>query len=423
MNILEIIDKKRKRQELAYEEIKYAVDTFLDGSTKDYQMSALLMAITINGMKEQETFDLTDIMLKSGEIIDLSDIKGTIVDKHSTGGVGDKTTLILAAVVASCGVKVAKMSGKGLGFTGGTIDKLESIGIKTEMDLQTVIKQVNDIGVAVVGQMKDLVPADKKIYALRDVTGTTESIPLIASSIMSKKLASGADKIVIDLKLGNGAFMKNINDAEELANLMIKIGKKYNKNVICVITDMSNPLGHAIGNSLEVEESIDVLQGKGPEDVKQLVIVLGSYMVSLGKNITLEESKTMVETNLNNGKAFEKFKELVKAQHGNIDNIAKAPKVFSVKSVQSGYITHIDTSKLGEIVAEIGGGRTNKEDKINYQVGIVLSKEKGNFVEKDEEILKIYLDKKDIQIKKILDCFIISNTKPEQTKLIKQIIS
>ena len=262
MDIIQIIENKKNKLELTTEEIQFVIDNYLNDNIKDYQMSSLLMAITINGMSKRETFDLTKSMLNSGEKIDLSKINGVVVDKHSTGGVGDKTTLILAALVASCGVNVAKMSGRGLGHTGGTIDKLESIGINTETTFEEFVNQVNTIGVAIVGQMGNLVPADKKIYALRDVTATVESIPLIASSIMGKKLASGADKIVIDLKVGNGALIKNIKDAKTLANLMIEIGKNNNKEVVCIISDMNQPLGNSIGNSLEVIESIQVLKMK-----------------------------------------------------------------------------------------------------------------------------------------------------------------
>ncbi len=421
MDIIKIIENKKNGLELTTEEIKYAVDGYLNGEVKDYQMSALLMAIVINNMSKRETFDLTKIMLDSGDKIDLSSIDGVVVDKHSTGGVGDKTTLILASLVASCGVSVAKMSGRGLGYTGGTIDKLESIGVKTEMTLDDFIKQVNDIKIAVVGQMGNLVPADKKIYALRDVTATVESIPLIASSIMSKKLASGADKIVIDLKVGNGALIKNIKDAKELASLMIEIGKDNDKEVVCIVSDMNQPLGNAIGNSLEVIESIEVLKNKGPKDVRELVISLASHMVSMAKNIELEEAKKEVIYNLKNNLAYEKFLSFVKAQGGNIDNIEVARKVFSIKSIKEGYITKINTSKLGEIVKLIGGGRVNKEDKINYKVGIVLNKKIGDYVKKDEELLKIYLEDKDMSIKEILNCFEIGSKKIE-TKLIKEII-
>ncbi|MCM1370604.1 MAG: thymidine phosphorylase [Clostridium sp.] len=421
MNIIKIIEKKKNREILTKEEIDYIINAYEKGEIKDYQMSSLLMTITINGMTDEETMHLTTSMLNSGEKLDLSNINSTIVDKHSTGGVGDKTTLILAPLVASCGVKVAKMSGRGLGFTGGTIDKLESIGIKTQINLDKFIEQVNNIDVAIVGQMGNLVPADKKIYALRDVTGTTESIPLIASSIMSKKLASGADKIVIDLKVGEGALIKNMDDAKYLANLMIQIGKNNNVEVVCLITDMNEPLGFAIGNALEVMESIEVLKNKGPADVKRLVIELGTYMVSMGKNISLEEAKNLVITNLENGNAYKKFKEMVSYQGGSIENIKVAPRAFKVLSSKCGYITDINSQRLGNIVKNIGGGREKKEDAINYGVGIVLSKKIGDYVNINDELLKIYLDDIDISINELLSCFEFGE-KIEKRDLIKAVI-
>ena len=378
MTIIDIITKKKNKENLTYEEIKYAVDEYIKGNIKDYQMSSLLMAITIQGMTDEETFDLTDVMLKSGETIDLDNIQ-PVVDKHSTGGVGDKTTLILAPLVASCGVNIAKMSGRGLGFTGGTIDKLESIpGFKTSIDLKRFKEQVKNINVAVVGQMGNLVPADKKIYALRDVTGTVESIPLIASSIMSKKLASGASSIVIDVKVGNGALMKTEGSAKLLAKLLVKIGKKYNKKVVCFITDMDEPLGYAIGNSLEVLESINTLIGKGPKDLTELVIELATHMVSIGKNIDIEEAKKQVIENINNGKAYEKFKEFVKEQEGNLNQIKISKNIETIKSKKEGYISHINALELGEIARNIGAGRLNKEDNIDFEVGIVLNKKVGD---------------------------------------------
>ena len=422
MTIIDIITKKKNKQELNYEEIKYAVNGYIDGDIKDYQMSSLLMAITINGMSEQETFDLTDIMLKSGETINLMNLE-SVVDKHSTGGVGDKTTLILAPLVASCGVNVAKMSGRGLGFTGGTIDKLESIeGFNTSIDINEFINQVKRIQVAIVGQMGNLVPADKKIYALRDVNGTVESIPLIASSIMSKKLASGASVIVIDVKVGNGALMKNINEAKTLANLLIKIGKNYNKKVVCFITDMDEPLGYAIGNSLEVIESINTLKGNGPKDLTDLVIKLGTYMVAYGKNIELEKAQQEITENLYNGKEFNKFKELVESQNGKIESIKTTNKVISIKSKKSGYIKKIDALNLGECARIIGAGRLNKEDKIDYEVGIILNKKVGDYVEQNEELLKIFVNEKTISEEKIYKCFEISEDKQEYKQLIKEIM-
>ena len=422
MTIIDIITKKKNNQALTYEEIKYAVDSYLDGTVKDYQMSSLLMAITINGMNERETFDLTEIMLNSGEKIDLSTLE-TVVDKHSTGGVGDKTTLILAPLVASCGVNVAKMSGRGLGFTGGTIDKLESIpNFNTSIDINNFIQQVKNIKVAIVGQMGNLVPADKKIYALRDVTGTVESIPLIASSIMSKKLASGATSIVIDVKVGNGALMKTIEDAKKLANLLVSIGKHYNKKVVCFITDMDEPLGYAIGNSLEVMESINTLKGKGPKDLTDLVIKLGTYMVSLGKNISIEQAEKEVKENLNNNKGYQKFEELVRCQNGDINNIKISDNIISIKSKEEGYISKIDALRLGENARIIGAGRLNKEENIDFEVGIVLNKKVGDYVQIGEELLKVYVKNKTLPEEEFIKCFEIKKEQQQENKLIKEII-
>lgn len=424
MNIIDIIEKKKKNLELSKEEITYFINGYLDGSVADYQVSALLMAIYFNGMTEEETFNLTEVMLNSGNKIDLSSINGIKVDKHSTGGVGDKTTLILAPLVASTGVCVAKMSGRGLGHTGGTIDKLEAIsGFNTSLTEEDFIKQVNDIGVAVTGQTGNIAPADKKIYALRDVTGTVNSIPLIASSIMSKKLASGADKIVIDLKVGNGALVSNIEAARKLGNLMVNIGKKFGKEVICYLTNMNEPLGNNIGNGLEVLEALDVLNNKGPEDLRNLVIELGSAMVSLGKNISLDEAKKEIVSNLENGKAYNKFCEFVKYQGGDIDNIVIAKSIFSLKSSVSGFITNIDTLKLGEMVRMLGAGRLSKNDKIDYGVGIILNKKVGDFVIENEELLKIYYNEKDISIGEVLSCFTIKQDYEEKEPLIYEKIS
>lgn len=423
MTIIDIITKKKNKEELTYEEIKYAVDGYINSNIKDYQMSSLLMAITIQGMTEKETFDLTEIMLNSGEKINLEKIQ-PVVDKHSTGGVGDKTTLILAPLVAACGVNIAKMSGRGLGFTGGTIDKLESIpGFNTSIDINEFKEQIKKIHVAIVGQMGNLVPADKKIYALRDVTGTVESIPLIASSIMSKKLASGASTIVIDVKVGNGALMKTESDAKRLARLLVKIGKQHNKKVVCFITDMDEPLGYAIGNSLEVLESINTLIGKGPKDLTYLVLNLATYMVSLAKNISLEDANKEVIENLYNGNAYKKFQELVKNQNGNLNKIKISKRIISIKSKKEGYIKNINALELGEIARIIGAGRLNKEDKIDFEVGIVLNKKVGDKVKKDEELLKLYINEKTIEEEKILNCFTITREKQEPIKLIKTIIN
>ena len=422
MTIIDIITKKKNKEELTYEEIKYAVDGYINGKVLDYQMSSLLMAITINGMTNKETFDLTEIMLNSGEKIDLDELQ-PVVDKHSTGGVGDKTTLILAPLVASCGVNIAKMSGRGLGFTGGTIDKLESIpGFNTSIDINKFKEQVKNIKVAIVGQMGNLVPADKKIYALRDVTGTVESIPLIASSIMSKKLASGASCIVIDVKVGNGALMKTLEDAKKLANLLVEIGKQHNKKVVCFITDMDEPLGYAIGNSLEVIESINTLKGNGPKDLTNLVIELASYMVSMAKSITVEQAKKEVIENLNNGKAYNKFVELVENQEGNIKNIKISKNILSIKSKEEGYIKHIDALRLGENARIIGAGRLSKEENIDFEVGIVLNKKVGDNIKEGEELLKVFINDKTLPEEEFIKCFEITKEKTEENKLIKEII-
>jgi len=423
MNIVDIINKKRLNKELTPEEITFFVDGYVQGTINDYQMSSLLMAICINGMSYEETSNLTEVMLHSGDTIDLSMLKGIKVDKHSTGGVGDKTTMILLPLVAACGVTAPKMSGRGLGFTGGTIDKLESIpGFKTNLTNEEFINQVEKIGCSVVSQTGNLVPADKKIYALRDVTGTVESIPLIASSIMSKKLASGADKIVIDLKVGNGALMKNLEDAKTLATTMVEIGKRHNKEVVCLLTDMNQPLGNAIGNALEVKESIDVLDGKGPKDIRNLVIVLATIMVSLGLNISTEEANKLVLEKLSNKEGLRKFKEMVAMQGGDIDAIKVSDKVVSIKSKKTGFVKSINTDMLGEIVRKLGGGRYNKEDNIDPSVGIVLSIKQGDYVLEDEEILKVYINEKDIKVEEILECFEIDNTSGGVLPLVYELI-
>ena len=423
MNIVEIINKKRLGEILTKEEINYVIDNYVSEELPDYQISALLMAICLKGMDDMETYYLTEAMLNSGEKIDLSSIDKIKVDKHSTGGVGDKTTLILLPLVASCGVVAPKMSGRALGFTGGTIDKLESIpGFETSLKEDEFIKQVNEIGVAIASQTGNLVPADKKIYALRDVTGTVESIPLIASSIMSKKLASGADKIVIDLKVGNGALMKNLEDAKTLAKAMVSIGKNHNKQVVCVLTDMNQPLGNAIGNSLEIKEVIDVLNGKGPKDIRNLVIVLGTIMVTLGLNIKFEDANKLVLEKLKNGDAYRKFEKLVSAQGGNLREMKVSEKIVSVKSKFSGFIKSIKTDELGEIVRKLGGGRYHKEDIIDPTVGIVLSVKQGDYLLEDEEILKVYMNEKDVSIEEILNCFEIDNMSGEVKPLIYEMI-
>lgn len=423
MNIIEIIDKKRQNRILTKEELVYVVDNFLTDNIKDYQMSALLMAICINGMTDDEVFDLTEIMIASGDKIDLSSIEGIKVDKHSTGGVGDKTTIALAPLVASCGLKVAKMSGRGLGYTGGTIDKLEAIpGFKTDLSKEDFITQVNEIGVAVASQTGNLVPADKKIYSLRDVTGTTNSIPLIASSIMSKKIASGADKIVIDVKVGEGALIKNIEDARNLSELMIKIGKKFNKEVLCVLTNMNQQLGYAIGNGLEVLECIDFLNGNAPKDFSSLVFFLAVSMVALGKNITIEEARGLVQEKLDNKEALNKFKEFVSYQGGNIDKLVMLPNSISIKATKTGFIKNIDTEKIGRLVKELGAGRNNVGETIDYNVGVVIKRKEGEYITENEEIMKVYVGEKDINISDFLNCVEVSMQGKEPDDLIIEVI-
>lgn len=424
MNIIDIITKKRNNEVLTKEELEFVIKGYLNDDIKDYQVSSLLMAIVINGMNIDEICNLTDIMLHSGDTIDLSKIKGIKVDKHSTGGIGDKTTMILAPIVASIGVPVAKMSGRGLGYTGGTIDKLESIpGFKVNLSREEFINQVNEVGCAVVGQTGNLVPADKALYALRDVTGTVSSLPLIASSIMSKKLASGADKILIDVKVGAGALINSLEEAKELASIMVEIGKKYNKKTVCIITDMNQPLGCNIGNALEVLESIDILKGSGPKDLKDLILYLATWMVHLGTDNSLEESRLKVIEAIDSGKAYEKFEEMVARQGGDLNKIVLAPKVFSIKSVKTGFVTNIDALKIGKVVHQIGAGRTNKEDEINYGVGVVISKKPGDFVTEGEELIKIYLDKIDLKMQDVLNCFTIDDSITEESKLIYDVIS
>ena len=421
MNIIEIINKKRLKQTLIDEEIKYVINNYLSGEIKDYQMSSLLMAILLNDMTNDEIYSLTKYMADSGDKLDLSSLGDNVVDKHSTGGVGDKTTLIIAPIVASCGVKVAKMSGRGLGHTGGTIDKLESIpGFTVNLTEEEFLNQVNEIGVAITSQTENIAIADKKIYALRDVTGTVESIPLIASSIMSKKIALGAKKLVLDVKVGNGALIKNIDDAKRLSNLMIDIGKHNNIEVICILTNMNIPLGNNIGNSLEVEEAIDILKNHKLGSLRDLCIELSSHMVSLGLNITYEEAKERVLNNLDNGEAYNKFVELVTKQHGDINNLPKATGKYEIKSMTKGYLVDIDAYKLGILSMNLGAGRKNKEDKIDYSAGIIVNKNINDYINEGDVIMTLYTNKEITEIDNTI--FKISDKKVEDNKLIYEII-
>ena len=392
MNTIDIINKKRVGEKLSKVELDYVFNGYLNGIVKDYQMSSLLMAICINGMTDEEVFDLVDIFIKSGDVLDLSMIPGVKVDKHSTGGVGDKVSLIIGPIVASCGVPVPKMSGRGLGHTGGTIDKLESIpGFNVNLTDEEFINQVKNIGLAITGQTKNLCPLDKVIYALRDVTGTVSSIPLIATSIMSKKIAGGADKILLDVKVGDGALMKEMDEAKALASLMEKIGKFYNKEVVCEITDMNTPLGDNIGNALEVVEAVDILRGK-ESHLRDLCIDVSSKMISMSKGISVLEAKKEVMESLNSGRAYSKFIEFVKYQGGNIHGLKVSGKTIEVKSKRSGTITKIRALNLGKLSVSLGAGRMSKEDTIDYTVGIVLNKHVGDVVNVDDTLCTLYVN-------------------------------
>lgn len=431
MRVVDLIIKKRDGYALSDEEIRFLITEYTNGNIPDYQMSALTMAIYFNGMNSRELGTLTMAMVESGDQVDLSSIQGIKVDKHSTGGVGDTTTLILAPLVASVGVPVAKMSGRGLGHTGGTIDKLEAIqGFQVEIPKERFIDLVNRDGVAVVGQSGNLTPADKKLYALRDVTGTVESIPLIASSIMSKKIAAGADAIVLDVKVGDGAFMKTLEDAEALAHAMVEIGKEVGRQTMAVISDMSQPLGYAIGNALEVKEAIATLKGEGPSDLTELVLTLGSQMVVLAQKAnTLEEARVQLEEAIQSGAAFETFETFVKNQGGDVAMIQHPEKLPSAQytidllSEEEGYIEEIHAEEMGIAAMQLGAGRATKDDVIDLGVGIVLHKKVGDQVNKGDSLLTIYSQTDDIApiIKHIKEHIHIGPTKKEPT-LIHEII-
>ncbi|MFB5562534.1 pyrimidine-nucleoside phosphorylase [Bacillus cereus] len=405
MRMVDIIAKKRDGKELTTEEIKFFINGYTDGSIPDYQVSALAMAIFFKDMTDRERADLTMAMVESGETIDLSAIEGIKVDKHSTGGVGDTTTLVLGPLVAALDVPVAKMSGRGLGHTGGTIDKLEAVeGFHVEITKEQFNDIVNRDKVAVIGQTGNLTPADKKIYALRDVTGTVNSIPLIASSIMSKKIAAGADAIVLDVKTGAGAFMKTEEDAKELAHAMVRIGNNVGRQTMAVISDMSQPLGFAIGNALEVKEAIDTLKGEGPEDLTELVLVLGSQMVVLAKKAnTLEEAREMLIEVMKNGKATAKFKEFLSNQGGDssiVDNPEKMPQakyVIDVPAKTSGVISNIVADEIGIAAMLLGAGRATKEDEIDLAVGLMLRKKVGDAVKEGEPFVTIYANRENVE--------------------------
>lgn len=433
MRMYDIIEKKKKGEELTNEEIQFVITGFCEQKISDYQVAALLMAIYFKGMSKEETASLTMAMASSGDMIDLSEINGIKVDKHSSGGVGDKTTLIVAPLAAAAGIPVAKMSGRALGHSGGTIDKLESIeGFNTAISRDKFIDSVNRINIAIAGQTGNLVPADKKLYALRDVTATVDSIPLIASSIMSKKIAGGADAIVLDVKAGSGAFMKDAEKAKELAEVMVRIGENLGRKTVAVVSNMDQPLGNAVGNSLEVKEAIETLKGKGSQDLEELCLVLGAYMLKLsGRPEEIPALKNYLKELLNNGKAFEKFREMVKNQEGNIDLIDNPDKFkqadykIPVKAENDGYVTAIKTDLVGIASMMLGAGRESKEDKIEYDVGIIIERKISDQVKKGDTLALMHTNsqqKAEAARKLILDAYTIENEKANKSSLIFGIV-
>ena len=429
MRAVDIIIKKRNGIALTKEEIAFMINGYTKGDVEEYQMSAFAMAIYFQGMSDLETTYLTEAMLKTGDELDLSGIKGVKVDKHSTGGVGDKTSLVVGPIVASLGIKFAKMSGRGLGHTGGTLDKLESIpGFTIQIPNEDFIKQVNEIGIAIVGQSANLALADKKLYSLRDVTGTVDSIPLIASSIMSKKLASGADVISLDVKVGSGAFMKDIESATKLAKLMVQIGKNCGRNMTAILTNMDEPLGLAVGNSLEVIEAIETLKGKGPKDFSELCEVFSAHLL-IDANIakTEDEAFKMVKDSIESGKALETFKKFVKAQGGDeriVDDyslLGKSKYEFKVLSSKEGYISKIDALTVGNASCLLGAGREKLTDSVDHTVGIVLSKKVGDHVSKNDVLATIYSNKEnvDAEMKMLKEAFVIEKNAKEMKLILK----
>lgn len=419
MRAVDIIIKKRDNQKLSKEEIEFLVKGFTEGVVDDYQMSAFTMAVFFNGMDDEEATYLTTAMLNSGDVLDLSKINGVKVDKHSTGGVGDKTSLVVAPIVASLGIKVAKMSGRGLGHTGGTLDKLESIpGYDISLTEEQFVNQVNEIGVALVGQTADLAPADKKLYALRDVTGTVESIPLIASSIMSKKLASGSDVICLDVKVGSGAFMKTLEQARKLASLMVEIGKNCGKKMTAVLTNMDEPLGLAVGNSLEIIEAINTLNGNGPEDFKNLCYEIASHLIlDSGYTSSLEEARIVCQKQIDSKDALHTLAKLIKAQGGNEQYIynpelfTKAKYIHEVKTTKNGLVNRIDALAIGNAAMMLGAGRAKLSDVIDHSVGIVLNKKVGSTVSEGDILAYIYSNRADVNKESdmIIDAYSIGN--------------
>lgn len=433
MRMYDVIQHKRDNKELSGEEIQFFVEEYTAGNIPDYQAAALAMAIFFNGMTPEETAALTLAMAHSGDVMDLTPIKGVKVDKHSTGGVGDKTSLVLGPMVAALGVPVAKMSGRGLGHTGGTIDKLESFpGFQTGIPEQEFFDNVNRIGIAIAGQTGNLAPADKKLYALRDVTATVESIPLIASSIMSKKIAAGADVIVLDVKVGSGAFMKDEESAVKLADTMVRIGDNVGKKTMAVVSDMDEPLGYAVGNALEVKEAIDTLAGNGPQDLYELCLELGSHMVAgAGRAHNCEEAKEMLAGTIKDGSALRKLAELVEAQGGNPEAVydtellPKASIEYEYRADTEGYVSRIVCDIVGTSAMVLGGGRENKDSVIDLSVGIILEAKKGAYVHKGDVLARFYANdenKLSDAVKRFADAYVIEDTKPAGSRLIKKVI-
>ena len=432
MRMYDIILKKRANLPLTDEEIRFVIDGYVKGEIPDYQVSALLMTIVFNGMNARELGTLTLAMAQSGNMVDLSNIDGITVDKHSTGGVGDKTTLIIAPLVAASGGKVAKMSGRGLGHTGGTIDKMESIpNLKVSLEQDAFINQVNKIGLAVIGQSEGLAPADKKLYALRDVTGTVDSIPLIASSVMSKKLASGAQAILLDVKVGSGAFMKNIENARELAKAMVEIGKENGRSVKAILTNMDRPLGHAIGNALEIREVIDTLKGHGPEDLTYECIIMAAHMLVLSHICDYETALSRVQEALDSGAALERLRMMIDAQDGDsrvIDDeslLAIGKFTYDVTAPQDGYITHMNTEQCGIASVMLGAGRTVKDGPIDYSAGIVMHKKTGDAVRMGERIATLYASDESLftnAAQTYLAAITIGNTAPKVVDTILDVV-
>lgn len=430
MNIIEIIEKKKNNGELSKEEIEYFVKNYTNGEVTDYQAAALIMAICINGMTQDEILDLTIAMANSGDVLDLKDISDHIVDKHSTGGVGDKITLIVMPIIASLGIPVAKMSGRGLGITGGTVDKLESIpGYNINLSIDEFKQNIKEIGISLMGQTLNLAPADKKIYALRDTIGCTNSIPLIASSIMSKKIASGADSIVLDVTCGNGAFMKNREDAKKLSKMMSLIGKWANRETVCVLTNMDEPLGYSVGNTLEVIEAIEALKGNMSDDVKDVVFNLCIQMMNLsGKYPNILDCKEKILEVIENGKAFEKFKELVAKQGGDVSYIddpnkfEKAPIITPVISEAEGYVEELDAEKVGKSGVELGIGRIHKEDSIDHRVGLIFNKKIGDEVKQGDILAYVHAaspEKAEKCVEQIKNAYKIGNKKISKKNIIE----